>query len=118
MSGDAGAALQALVLSTETRPSDPRARSELALCHLQLGKVGEAKAAIETLPGYALRDPFAQYAQAALAVAGGDSGAAIGFLREARRLRPELGLRAGFDPLFRSLFADPATRSALASTSG
>lgn len=118
MSGDAGAALQALVLSTETRPSDPRARSELALCHLQLGKVGEAKAAIETLPGYALRDPFAQYAQAALAVAGGDSGAAIGFLREARRLRPELGLRAGFDPLFRSLLADPATRSALASTSG
>lgn len=114
MSGDAASALQAFNLSTEARPSDPRARSELAICHVQLGRLGEARAALETLPGYAMRDPFAQYARAAVAVAGGDPASAIGFLTEAARLRPELGVRAGVDPLFRALLADPARRAALA----
>ena len=116
MSGDATAAVQAFTLSAEARPSDPRARSELAICQVQLGRLGEARAALETLPGYAIRDPFAQYAKAALAVAGGDPAAAMGFLAEAARLRPELGLRAGVDPLFGALLADPARRAALAPT--
>jgi Flp pilus assembly protein TadD len=116
MSGDAQAGLQALNLSTAARPSDPRARAELALCHVQLGRVGEARAALETLPGYALRDPFAAYGQAAVAAASGADDAAIGFLRYAQRLRPELGVRAGVDPLFRILLADPARRATLAAT--
>jgi tetratricopeptide (TPR) repeat protein len=117
MSGDAQAGLQALNLSTAARPSDPRARAELALCQVQLGRVGEARVALETLPGYALRDPFAAYAQAAVAAASGASDTAIGFLRYAQRLRPELGVRAGVDPLFRTLLADPARRATLAATS-
>jgi tetratricopeptide (TPR) repeat protein len=116
MSGDAAAALQALILSTEARPSDPRARAELALCQVQLGRLGEARAALETLPGYARRDPFAAYAQAAVLAASGAGDTAIGFLREASRLRPELGVRAGVDPLFQTLLADPTRRAALVAT--
>jgi Flp pilus assembly protein TadD len=114
MSGDAATALQPLTYSATMRHSDPRARAELAVCYIQLGRVGEARAALETLPGYALRDPFAAYARAALAAAGGASDEAIGLLLEARRLRPELAVRAGVDPVFRTLLADPARRGAVA----
>ena len=114
MAGHAPDALQPLVFSATARPADPRARAELALCHVQLGQLGEARAALETLPGYALRDPFAMYARAAVAAVGGAGDEAIRLLREARRLRPELAIRAGIDPLFRSLLADPARRVELA----
>lgn len=103
MSGDAAGAYQPLSLSIEVRPSDPRARSELALGQIQGGRLGDARAALETLPGYALRDPFVAYARAALAAAGGSADEAVALLNEARRLRPELGVRAGIDPLFRGV---------------
>jgi hypothetical protein len=51
-----------------------------------------------------------------VAAASGADDAAIGFLRYAQRLRPELGVRAGVDPLFRILLADPARRATLAAT--
>ena len=101
MSGDAMGAHQPLALSTEVRPSDPRARSELVLCLTQIGRLGEARAALETLPGYTVREPWVAYARAALAVAGGSRDEASALLAEARRIRPELGVRAGVDPLFR-----------------
>ena len=103
MAGDATGAYQPLSLSIEVRPSDPRARSELALGQIQVGRLVDARAALETLPGYALRDPFVAYARAALAAAGGSVDEAVGLLNEAKRLRPELGVRAGVDPLFRGL---------------
>ena len=113
MSGDAMGAHQPLALSTEVRPSDPRARSELVLCLAQIGRAGEARAALETLPGYAVREAWVAYARAALAVAGGTPDEAVALLTEARRIRPELGVRAGVDPLFRELLADPARRAAV-----
>ena len=114
MGGNASGALQPLSASTAARPGDPRARAELALCQMQLGLMGEARAALETLPGHLQRDPFATYARAAMAANGGSAGDAIALLNEARRMRPELGVRAGVDPLFRNLLADPAARAALA----
>jgi tetratricopeptide (TPR) repeat protein len=114
MSGDAATALQSLNFSTGARPGDPRARAELALCQLQLGQMGEVRAALETLPRYASGDPFVVYAWAAVAAAKGEADQAIKFLTEAGRLRPELGVRAGVDPLFRTLLSDPARRAALA----
>ena len=110
MAGNPGAALPRLVDSAVARPSYPRARAELAVCQVQLGRVGEATAALETLPRYALRDPFVTYAQAALAIARGADDDAIVFLREAGRVRPELGIRAGVDPLFRAILGDNARR--------
>ena len=119
MAGNAQVALQFLVDSAAPRPSDPRARAELAVCQIQLGGVGEARAALETLPRHALRDPFVAYARAALAVAARANDQAIDLLSEAGRWRPELAVRAGADPLFRTLLADPARRAALAgSTAG
>jgi len=118
MSGDAMGAHQPLALSTEVRPSDPRARSELVLCLTQIGRVGEARAAVETLPGYAVREPWVAYARAALAAAGGTPEEAVALLVEAKRIRPELGVRATVDPLFRELLADPARRSAFAVPAG
>jgi Flp pilus assembly protein TadD/Zn-dependent protease len=114
MAGNAPVALQLLVDSAAPRPSDPRARAELAVCQIQLGGVGEARAALETLPGYSLRDPFVAYARAALAIADRADDRAIELLSEAGRGRPELAVRAGADPLFRTLLADPARRAALA----
>lgn len=113
MAGNPRAALDHLVDSAAPRPSDPRARAELAVCQTQLGQVGEARAALETLPGHALGDPFVSYARAALAVAGGENDQAIELLREAGRLRPELAVRAGMDPIFRTMLADPARSAAL-----
>jgi len=66
-----------------------------------------------------LRDPFVAYARAALAVAARANDQVIDLLSEAGRWRPELAVRAGADPLFRTLLADPARRAALAgSTAG
>lgn len=112
MAGNAPAALQHLIDSAAPRPSDPRARAELALCQMQLGQVAEARAALETLPRHALSDPFVVYARAAFAVAGGANDQAADLLRDAGRLRPELAVRARVDPLFGSLLADPARRAA------
>jgi tetratricopeptide (TPR) repeat protein/Zn-dependent protease len=112
MAGNAPAALQHLIDSAAPRPSDPRARAELALCQMQLGQVAEARAALETLPRHALSDPFVVYARAAFAVAGGANDQAVDLLRDAGRLRPELAVRARVDPLFGSLLADPARRAA------
>jgi Flp pilus assembly protein TadD/Zn-dependent protease len=111
MSGNAPAAIQFLVASAAPRPSDPRARAELAVCQIQLGQVGQARAALETLPGQARREPFVAYARAALAVADGGADQAIDLLSEAGRGRPELAARAGADPLFRTLLEDPARRA-------
>jgi Flp pilus assembly protein TadD/Zn-dependent protease len=106
--GDARPAYQSIALSTDTRPGDPRARSEMALVQIQAGRLGEARAALETLPGYLQRDPFVAYARAALAAVGGATDEAIGLLSEASRLRPELGVRAGVDPLMRGVPVRPA----------
>lgn len=114
MSGDAATALQSLNFSTGVRPSDPRARAELALCHVQLRQMGETRAALETLPQHANADPFVIYAWAAVAAATESGDKAIKYLSEAARLRPELGVRASVDPLFRTLLSDPARRAALA----
>jgi tetratricopeptide (TPR) repeat protein len=113
MAGNPAAGLQALTFSAEARPGDPRARAELVVCQVQLGMVGEATAALETLPGYVLHDPFVAYARAALAAGGGAADQAVAFLQEASGQRPELGLRAGLDPIFQALFADPARRAAI-----
>src|ERR1035437_422859 len=83
MAGNPAAGLQALTFSAEARPGDPRARAELVVCQVQLGMVGEATAALETLPGYVLHDPFVAYARAALAAGGGAADQAVAFLQEA-----------------------------------
>lgn len=115
--GDPEGALADLMFSATARPSDPEARGELAACQAQLGHVGEARAALETLPGYVLNDPHVAYARAAVAAVEGASDDAMRFLLEARRARPELAVRAGVDPIFRTLLADPARRAALAGDS-
>jgi Flp pilus assembly protein TadD/Zn-dependent protease len=103
MAGNAAGAYQPLWLSTEARPGDPRARAELALGQIQAGRLGDARGALETLPAPLARDPFVAYARAALAAASGSSDEAVAFLNEARRERPELGVRAAVDPLFRGI---------------
>jgi tetratricopeptide (TPR) repeat protein len=103
ISGDPAAAYQPLALSAETRPGDPRARAELALGQVQVGRLGEARAALETLPGWLSSESFVLYARAAVAVAAGASDEAVTLLAAAARLRPELGVRATVDPLFRNL---------------
>jgi Flp pilus assembly protein TadD len=108
IAGDARSAYQSIALSTDTRPGDPRARSEMALVQIQVGRLGDARAALETLPGYMQRDPFVAYARAALAAAGGARDEAIGLLGDASRVRPELGVRAGVDPLMRQVPVKPA----------
>jgi tetratricopeptide (TPR) repeat protein len=123
MAGDPAAALPHLVESAVARPNGARARGELIACYAQLGLMSEARAALETLPGYAARDPFVAYARAALAIvaasgAADPSAAAAGeaampFLMQARTSRPELGVRAGVDPIFRAMLADPARRAAI-----
>jgi tetratricopeptide (TPR) repeat protein len=113
MAGNPAAGLQPLQFSADGRPGDPRARAELIACQVQLGAMAEATAALETLPGYVLHDPFVAYARAALAAGGGAADQAVAFLQEASGQRPELGLRAGLDPVFQALFADPARRAAI-----
>lgn len=113
MAGNPAAGIQPLTFSAEARPGDPRARAELAACQVQAGLIGEATAALETLPGYLLHDPFVAYARAAHAVAQGWADQAVSFLREASAQRPELGLRASLDPIFAGLFADPDRRAAI-----
>jgi Flp pilus assembly protein TadD/Zn-dependent protease len=114
LAGNPQAAIQPLTFSATARSGDSRARAELVACQVQLGMLGDARAALETLPRYALRDPFVAYSRAALAIAGGDAGQAIAFLREAQAQRPELAVRASVDPMFRALLADPVRRAALA----
>jgi Flp pilus assembly protein TadD/Zn-dependent protease len=118
MAGNAAAALPHLVESAVARPNGARPRGELIICYAQLGRVSEANAALETLPGWAARDPFVAYSRAALAISGGAVAAAVGLLKQAATSRPELGVRAGVDPVFRVLVADPARRAALAAVSG
>jgi tetratricopeptide (TPR) repeat protein len=116
MAGNPFAAMSRLVDAAVARPALPRARAEVALCQLQLGRSVEARAALDSLPGYAARDPFVTYSRAALAAAAGETDQAIGLLNEVRRLRPELGVRAQVDPLFRALAADSARRAAVTQT--
>lgn len=110
ISGDPQAALQPLVDSASVRPGNVRARSELATCYVQLGRIGEARAALETLPGYLADDPFALYARAALARASGAIDEAHRLLAAAAAVRPELGSRAARDPIFAAAApgSDPA----------
>jgi tetratricopeptide (TPR) repeat protein/Zn-dependent protease len=107
LSGNPTAAMPRLVDAAVARPNLPRGRAELALCQVQLGRVPEAKAALASLPEYAAGDPFVVYARAAAALADGGIDTATALLREVQRLRPDLGLRAGVDPLFRGLAAAP-----------
>lgn len=113
MAGNPSAAISRLVDAAVARPALPRARAEVALCQLQLGRVGQARAALDDLPEFAARDPFVIYARAALAAASGATDEATGLLCDAQRVRPELGVRAGVDPLFQALLADPARRASV-----
>jgi Flp pilus assembly protein TadD/Zn-dependent protease len=113
LNGDAAGALPHLVESAVGRPNGARPRGELIACYAQLGQMAEARAALETLPRYAARDPFVAYALAGLSAVSGSADDATGFLRQAAAARPELAVRAGVDPLFRTLFADPARRAAI-----
>jgi Flp pilus assembly protein TadD len=101
--GNPAGAVQRFVDSAVARPNDPRARAELAACQIQLGLASEARAALETLPQHALRDPFVLYARAALAAQQGPLDEASRLLRDAARSRPQLGVRATVDPLFTGL---------------
>ena len=103
MAGHPDSAVQRLVDSAVARPSEPRARAELATCQIQLGLVGEARAALETLPRHAQRDPFVLYAAAAMAAQRGALDEASRLLRDAAQVRPHLGVRAAVDPLFNGL---------------
>ncbi len=101
MGGDAAAALPHLIESAVARPNGARPRGELITCYAQLGRVAEARAALETLPGFAARDPFVAYARAALATSGGAADAAVELLKQAATARPELAVRARVDPVLR-----------------
>jgi tetratricopeptide (TPR) repeat protein len=113
MGGDPEGALEDLTFSATARPNDPEARGELAAGQVQAARVREARAALETLPGYVSANPFIAYARAAVAALEGSADEAMRLLFEARRARPELAVRAGVDPIFQALLADPARRAAL-----
>jgi tetratricopeptide (TPR) repeat protein len=114
MAGNPEAARSLLVDAAVARPNNPIGRAELAVCQVQLGRLHEARTALATLPPFAGPNPFVLYAKAALASAEGADDTALGLLAEAGRARPHLGLRAGVDPVFGKLLADPARRAWLA----
>lgn len=107
---DAPAALRALVESATARPHGARARGELIAGYVQFGDYVEARAAFETLPGYAREDPFVIYGQAALAVASGQFEESRRLLAAAAEKRPELGIRAQRDPIFAARMATASGR--------
>jgi Flp pilus assembly protein TadD len=101
-SGQAGNALTSLVAAATARPELPRGRAELAACFAQLGRVGEAESALESLPKWSERDPFVVYARACLAGLRGDTPEMDRRLADAGRIRPGLARRAAVDPILRS----------------
>ena len=105
LAGNPRAALGPLLESARLRPHGARPRGELIACYAQLGDLMEARSALETLPGYARRDPFVAYGEAAIAAVSGSTDEARRQLGVAVAARPELGLRANRDPLFRGLAA-------------
>lgn len=96
-------ALPLLLQAATARPEMPRARAELALCFIQLGRLAEATAALETLPAWSMDDPTVLYARGCMLVVAGDLAGAAGLVERAAALRPALGWVARIDPLTRSL---------------
>jgi tetratricopeptide (TPR) repeat protein/Zn-dependent protease len=99
ISGNAPAALDHLTGTAVACPYGSRPRSELAACFVALGRIPEASAALDALPAYDAGDPFVLYARATVAAAAGKSDEAAAFVAAATAIRPELGIRAGLDPL-------------------
>ena len=81
--GRPDAALPRLLAAAVARPALPRARAELAVCFVQLGRLDEAQGALDTLPELARQDPFVRYAQASLLGRQGRTGEAGECLAEA-----------------------------------
>jgi Flp pilus assembly protein TadD len=107
--GRADAALPRLLAAAAARPELPRARAELSACFTQLGRLDEARGALETLPEIARRDPFVRYAEACLLGATGDRIEAADRLADVVRIRPGLGRRAAADPVLDWILDDPNT---------
>jgi Flp pilus assembly protein TadD len=97
--GQPDAALPRLLAAAVDRPELPRARAELSACFTQLGRIDEARGALESLSAAGRQDPFALYADACLLGATGEHGEAVERLAEAVRIRPGLGRRAAADPV-------------------
>ena len=97
--GQPEAALPRLLAAAVDRPELPRARAELSACFTQLGRIDEARGALESLSAAGRRDPFALYADACLLGATGEHGEAVERLADAVRIRPGLGRRASADPV-------------------
>jgi tetratricopeptide (TPR) repeat protein len=109
ISGEPDMALPLLIDAGAARPNLPRARAELAICFIQLGRMNEAVAALE---GLELdgddADPTALYAHACLLARAGRVAEAATAVGRAAGIQPALGRIAEHDPLLRELFGAPA----------
>ena len=105
MSGNPEAAVPFLTSSAVASPRSSRAVGELATCYAQLGRTDEAVAGLDGLAAYAADDAFPLYARAAVAAYSGDEVGAAEYLRRASTARPELGVRARWDPVMLTVMA-------------
>jgi predicted Zn-dependent protease len=111
--GHADAALPRLLAAAVDRPELPRARAELSACFTQLGRIDEARGALDLRSETARRDPFSLYADACLLGATGNRVEAAERLAEAVRIRPGLGRRATADPVLAWMREDPDAASSV-----
>jgi tetratricopeptide (TPR) repeat protein len=108
VSGEPDAALPLLIEAGAARPALPRARAELAICFVQLGRVDEASAALEGLEAGGEADPCVLYARGCLLARSGDLAGAASMIDRAAAVRPALGRIARWDPVLRDLVGSPA----------
>ncbi|MET0772626.1 MAG: tetratricopeptide repeat protein [Candidatus Limnocylindrales bacterium] len=108
ISGEPDAALPVLIDAGAARPNLPRARAELAMCFIQLGRIDEAVAALQGLENAADADPHVMYARACLLAREGRVADAASVVARAASILPALARIADQDPLLRDLAGAPA----------
>jgi predicted Zn-dependent protease len=112
LSGTPERAYRTLVGAAAARPELPRARAEVAVCLVQLGRPDEARAILEGMASDVGVEPSVRYAHAAVLAASGRDHEARQELAAAVELRPVLARYALVDPTVRRLIA-PDPRSGL-----
>jgi Flp pilus assembly protein TadD len=104
LSGHPERAYDALLEAATLRPELPRARAELSACFTQLGRHGEAAAALDDLPPWWTDEPSLHYARACALTAAGRHDEAMDRLARATGIRPGLLSIARLDPVLVALF--------------